>query len=437
MALVAAPAAAADEVLVHYRGDVVERVVEVRSGAVAETIHGLRGEPTVRWAGPNPVARASGLPRDPGRSGARPGGWTDDQWNFLAPPPVGVPCSATQPCGVDAVGAWRLLRRSGHPYGERANGRRGPIVAVVDSGVAYRSTRQRFRRSPDLAARTFVRGYDFIADDRRPLDHNGHGTHIASTIAEQTDNRIAVTGLGDRLRIMPVRVLDSFGAGTASDVARGIRFATRHGASVVNLSLEFAPRFEDCTRLRGVCRAIRAARRNGVVVVAAAGNGAQEQAQMPAAAAFGVASSTVRGCLAELSSRGPGVDLTAPGGGTDGEAGPHCEPGAAGPAIVQLTLAGGVLDAGFERFGYPRYEGTSMAAAHVSAAAALIRAGRVLHKRLGRSPGPVAIENWLRCTARPVPDSPEAALYGAGLLDLRAALDRRSCPSLERKRRRG
>lgn len=420
------------EVVVRYRGATRDRAIAIPENiSVREAIRDLNGDPAVRWAAPNPIARASGLPRDPGKTGNEPGGWVDDQWNFLAAPPAGAPCDVSHPCGIDAVGAWRLLKRSGHPGGQRSSGKRGPIVAVIDSGVAYRRAGERYRKSPDLAEGAFVRGRDFVGGDLRPLDRNGHGTHIASTIVEQTDNEIGVTGLGDRLRVMPVRVLDAFGAGTASDVAKGIRFATRNGASVINLSLEFAPRFEGCARLRSICHAIRTARKEGIVVVSATGNAGAGQAQMPAAVSFGVASTTIRGCLAQLSSHGPGTDIVAPGGGSDAEAGPQCQPGSIGPSITQLTLSGrSLLEGRYDQFGYPRFEGTSMAAAHVSAAAALIKASRVLHDRLSHNPRPIAIENLLRCTARPVPASPEAALYGAGLLDLRAALDPDSCPEM-------
>ena len=102
---------------------------------------------------------------------------------------------------MDAPEAWANLASDGAPGGL------GVIVAVLDTGVAY-TNRGRFRRSPDFSRYTFVNGYDFVERNRFPEDRNGHGTFVAGTIAEKTNNHLGLTGLAYGARIMPVRVLD-------------------------------------------------------------------------------------------------------------------------------------------------------------------------------------------------------------------------------------
>ena len=73
-------------------------------------------------------------------------------------------------------------------------------------------------------------------------DTFGHGAHIASTIAERANNGTGVIRLAYGARIMPLRVLNAEGAGDAAAIARGVRFATRRGAGVINHSMQFDPR---------------------------------------------------------------------------------------------------------------------------------------------------------------------------------------------------
>ncbi len=340
-------------------------------------------------AGGAPGSSAA-LPDDPGL-GTIPGGWQRTQWNFVGP------------FGVNAPGAWSNLRRAGRPGG------RGVVVAVLDTGVAYRAAGPQ-PRSPDLRAGSFVRGYDVVDDDPYPVDRNGHGTHVASTIAEATDNGTGFTGLAFGARIMPVRVLRDDGNGTAADVAEGVRWATRHGADVINLSVAFTG---PARRYGALLAAVRAAKRRGIVVVAAAGNDGTRRLSIPArsSAAIAVGATTAHGCLWTFSSHGPGLDLVAPGGGSDATlpGDPRCAPDDDTlPDITQITVRDG-------RFGPSRgYEGSSMAAAHVSAAAALVIASRTL----GRHPSPDAVGRRLKGTARAL--GPRAR-YGAGLLDAAAA----------------
>ena len=98
---------------------------------------------------------------------------------------------------------------------------------------------KRYRRAPDLRRRTFVNPWDFIHRDRHPNDVYGHGTHVAGTIAQTTGNGLATAGIAYNAKIMPLQVLDSLGYGDSFAIARAIRYAVRHHADVINLSLEF------------------------------------------------------------------------------------------------------------------------------------------------------------------------------------------------------
>jgi serine protease len=353
----------------------------------------LRRDPRVDYAVPNYKATLSSMqPNDPGFR---------LQWNFWGPN------------GINMPEAWESARRHG------AGGGRGVVVAVLDTGVAYRSLGG-FRRAPDL--RSFVPGYDFVENDRRPFDLNGHGTHVAGTIGESTNNGVAAAGIAYRARIMPVRTLDLHGAGDTVTISRGIRYAVRHHADVINLSLEFAP-WVTAADVPDLLSALRYARRHRVVVTAVAGNeGSAAQLPYPARApgVIGVAATTEDGCVADYSNAGPEVEVAAPGGGSDAVPGPnawdaaHCRPGASGRSIFQQTF-----DSAFNAFGLPPgYYGTSMASPHVAGLAALVIASR----RLGARPTPAAVEQLIERTARDAGAPGYDARYGHGLIDAAAAL---------------
>ncbi|MFM7381600.1 MAG: S8 family serine peptidase, partial [Microcystaceae cyanobacterium] len=141
---------------------------------------------------PNYVYQALEVPNDPDYS---------KQWNFRS-------------IGVEK--AWD------HSKGE------GVIVAVIDTGVS---------RVPDLRETEFVEGYNFVEDNNDTSDHNGHGTHVAGTIAQSTNNKYGVAGIAYQAKIMPLKVLGDNGGGTVADIAEAIEYAANHGASVINLSL--------------------------------------------------------------------------------------------------------------------------------------------------------------------------------------------------------
>ena len=287
-------------------------------------------------------AAAPFTPDDPGRV-ATPAGWTQLQWNFAGP------------YGVDAPQAWGNLVAAG------AAGGAGVVVAVLDTGVAYPGGNSAGDGSPDLTGTRFVPGYDFIDNDANPFDENGHGTHVASTIAEQTDNGYGLTGLAYGVKVMPVRVLDRNGGGDAVAIARGIWFATLQGADVINLSLNFQSRVTQ-DQIPQLLDAVEYAYEHGVLIVAGAGNTARDAVTYPALGRhiLAVGATTQYGCLAKYSNYGDGLDLVAPGGGDDANIrnDPRCRPGRRGSPIYQMTLSSRASD-GFEIAGYI---GTSMAA---------------------------------------------------------------------------
>jgi serine protease len=346
-----------------------------------------------------PVAHASGafLPDDPG--------WAATQWNFDGPH------------GVNAPRAWANLIAADAPGGA------GVTVAVLDTGVAY-ADYDRYSMSPDFSATEFVPGWDFVDDDPYPLDENGHGTHVASTIAEQTNNAFALTGLAYGARIMPVRVLDRYGVGDAPTIARGVVYAVDHGAQVINLSLNFGP---DVTaaKIPQLLRAFAYAQRRGVLVVAAAGNEGRAGVDYPARApdVLAVGGTTEWGCAGSYSNWGADLDVMAPGGGPDAaiRGDRSCRAGRHGRSIAQMTLG-----ATYSRFEISdQYYGTSMATAHVSAVAALVIASGVLHN--DSSPHRVAAR--IEATARDLGSRGRDERYGWGLVDAGAATaPRRALP---------
>jgi serine protease len=406
------PDFAPGEVVVRLDRQPFGRALRLPSGVgVREAVGALRSNPHVDYAVPNYIATASAIPDDPGTvppAHGPKGGWSALQWNFL---PCGSFCApGTQPLpaqsagGIDALGAWKNLRLEGRP------GARGVTIAVLDTGVAYTDDGTRFRRSPDFGRGEFVPGYDFVSKDAVPLDVNGHGTHVAGTIGEKTNNGVALTGLAYDAKLMPVRVLNAVGHGKSDRIAKGIRFAARHGAKVINMSFNFG-----CgNAVPPVAQAMHFASSRGVVLVASVGNGEPRGCiTMPASDphAIAVGGTTESGCLGSYSKVGPRVDLVAPGGGPPVLG---CPVASANRPIYQLTFSTGKP----KRFDIPGfYEGTSMSASHVSAVAAMVIASGVI----GPDPTPAQVLARLQATARDLGAPGRDDEFGAGLIDAAAA----------------
>lgn len=369
----------------------------------------LKSSLAVAWAEVAMEARTTAfVPNDPGIAGgpSPASGWAGVQW------------ALTGPFGIRMPDAWSQVTAAG------GDGGRGVVVAVLDSGVAYED-RGPFRRSPDLAAARFVRGYDFVHDDTHPNDLLGHGTTGASLAAADTNNGYGTAGVAYAARIMPVQVLSGDGIGNVVTIARGVRYAARKGAKVANMSLELFVRDATNQELpasisdsRVMRSALRYARSKGMLIVAAAGNSFSSQVpnRRDSTLLFEVGASTERGCLADYSNHGPGLDVVAPGGGVDAPLpDPHCLPDQ--PQGRDLSAVSFPVGAP-SRFTIPgKREGTSFAAPHVAGVAALVVASGVL----GRNPSPARIAERLRATATDLGAPGRDRLYGSGLVNAQVA----------------
>jgi serine protease len=259
---------------------------------------------------------------------------------------------------------------------------KGITVAVIDTGISP---------VPDLKDTTFVKGYDFVNDTIEALDDSGHGTHVAGTVAQSTNNGYGVAGIAYEASLMPLKVLSAEGGGTISDIAEAIRFAADNGADIINMSLG-GPGESKLME-----EAIDYAYQKGVFVVAAAGNSNQNAASYPARYrhVVGVAALDPADLKAPYSNFGAGVDISAPGGSEAGK-------------ILQETINPQTGEGVFEG-----YQGTSMAAPHVAGVAALVKAAGVKE--------PDEILKVLKQSSRVVQEDP-LNHFGAGHLDASAAV---------------
>lgn len=274
--------------------------------------------------------------------------------------PVAV-ADPEQPWGirrVKAEAAWTSPRGQGQ----------GAVVAVIDTGIT--------RNHPDLAG-VVLGGFNAL-DPKKPDawdDDQGHGSHVAGTIAGKRDGK-GVVGVAPMAKLYAVKVLDADGNGGYSSVIAGIEWAVKKGAKVANMSLGADEGSE------ALKRAVAAASKAGMTIVAAAGNGGGAvgfPASYPETLAIGA--SDVKDAVAEFSSRGPEVDFIAPG-----------------VDVKSVKMEGG----------YEELSGTSMATPHVAGLAALAVARGAA--------SPAAVRAMLRKAATPLPGLPSIT-QGMGMID--------------------
>jgi subtilisin family serine protease len=249
-------------------------------------------------------------------------------------------------------------------------------VGVIDTGIDL--------KHPDLQA-NIKGGYNAIYPWKSPNDDNGHGTHVAGIIAA-LNNDIGVVGVGPNIDLYAIKVLNASGSGYLSDVIEGLDWAVTYGMQVVNMSLGTS---QD---IQSFHDAILNAYNAGVVIVAAAGNSGGA-VSYPAAypEVIAVSATDQNNQIASWSSRGPEVDLAAPG------------------VNIYSTYKGQ---------SYATLSGTSMAAPHVSGAAALVIDTKKCDLNLDNVCTPAEVQQRLEQTAIDLGDPGKDTLYGAGLVNV-------------------
>jgi subtilisin family serine protease len=253
-------------------------------------------------------------------------------------------------------------------------------VGVIDTGIDL--------KHPDLQA-NIKGGFNAINPLKSANDDNGHGTHVAGIIAA-LNNSIGVVGVGPNINLYAIKVLNASGSGYLSDVIEGLDWAVANGMQVVNMSLgtsQDVQSFHDA-----ILRAYNA----GVTIVAAAGNSGGA-VSYPAAypEVIAVSATDQNDQIASFSSRGPEVDLAAPG------------------VNIYSTYKGQ---------SYATLSGTSMAAPHVSGAAALIIDTKKCDLNLDGICTPAEVQQRLEQTAIDLGTQGKDYLYGSGLVDVYNAL---------------
>jgi len=361
---------------------------------IREALNYYESRPDVLYAEPVAIRRVFWTPNDP---------LFPRQWHFDA-------------SHINMPAAWN-----------KEKGSSTVIVAIVDTGIAYEeypipeyeadeviSDDDYYHMAPDFTASQFVAGYDIVHEDEHPNDQYGHGTHVAGTVAQATNNGIGTAGMAPDCKLMPVQVMNYTGSGYDFWIAEGITWAVDHGADVINLSLGGPP--GQSSEIEH--DAIIYAHNKEVVIVASAGNSFVGILSYPARfeECIAVAATNYNDTRAVYSQYGTGLDISAPGGATYEDKNNDGYP----DGVLQCTYKRiyntqtGVV-AKIDEFAYHFFQGTSMAAPHVSGLAALL----ISHGITGVD----NVKNAIYTTARDLGTSGYDKVYGWGMIDPAAALD--------------
>jgi serine protease len=376
----------------------------------------LARQPEIEWAQPNHLRRLRVTPNDPDYT---------SQWNLEA---IGMPQ------------AWDI-----NPGAQMSI-----TVAVVDTGITattqtfgfrlwtgsrFETVAIPFRANPDIAEARILTGRDFVFWDGPVLDMNGHGSHVAGTILQETNNSVGPAGIAYAAKLLPLKACFSYwdlqilyaafdipgfadpeldGVCDDADIAQAVRYAADQGAQIINVSLgssESAP---------VLLEAVKYAVARGAFVALSAGNAFEEgnAPDFPAAYATDIKGAVAVAAVgrslrrAYYSNTGSYVELAAPGGDR--------RDGGSSGLVVQTTLVPTDADPArtvrprFDRYASVGYQGTSMAAPHVAGAAALLYSQGIT--------SPAAIEAALEQFATDAGAKGRDNDFGFGIIAPRAAL---------------